>query len=320
MSRRRSWRSTIWARRAAKSVIASPYPGQLRLEDVVAQLPRRQDRHAAAAGPHDAGPLEVGEEAADALARGAGELGEVRLVHADRHLPLHRLLRLFGDELEQHAGDAAGDRLERLARDPLVGGAQAPHQGADELDGDLGVAGEQRPHLAGRQGEQLAVAERFDAGRANLAVEHCQLAEDVAGAERRQRDRAAVGVLAGDAEAALADDVAGVGAIALVEDAGGGWEGARHGDAREALQLPLLEVGEERHAPQQLDRAQALLIAHRPIIAPGRYRTLWKAAKAGFLPPLASRMPQPAPPSAAVWSLRVNQPKPATKPLCRAIS
>ena len=30
---------------------------------------------------------------------------------------------------------------------------------------------------------------------------------------------------------------------------------ARHGDVGEALQLPLLQVGEERHALQQLDRA-----------------------------------------------------------------
>ena len=47
-----------------------------------------------------------------------------------------------------------------------------------------------------------------------------------------------------------ADDVAGVGVVALVEDPGGGGEGARHRDPREALQLVLLEVGEERHAAQ----------------------------------------------------------------------
>ena len=87
---------------------------------------------------------------------------------------------LLGDQLGEDAGDAAGNRLEGLARDPLVGGAQAPHQGGDQLHGDLGVAREQRPHLAGGQGEQLAVAERLDAGRAHLAVEHRELAEDVA--------------------------------------------------------------------------------------------------------------------------------------------
>ena len=49
------------------------------------------------------------------------------------------------------------------------------------------------------------------------------------------------------------DDVAGVGAVALVEDPGPGGEGARHGDVREALQLGFVEIGEERHALQQLD-------------------------------------------------------------------
>ena len=169
--------------------------------------------------------------------------------------PLAAARRLLGDELREDAGDAAGHGLEGLARDPLVGGAQAPHQGGDQLHGDLGVAGEQRPHLAGGQGQQLAVDERFDAGRADLAVEHRQLAEDVAGAERGEGDRAPVGVLAGDAEAARADDVAGVGVVALVEDPRRGGEGARHRDPREALELLLLEVGEERHAAQQLDRA-----------------------------------------------------------------
>ena len=126
------------------------------------------------------------------------------------------------------------------------------------------MAGEQRPHLARRQGEQLAVGESFDAGRAHLAVEHRQLAEDVTVAERGQRDRAPVGVLPGDPEAAVADDVAGIGVVALVEDPGRGGKGTGDGDAREALQLALLEVGEERHAAQQLNRPLPLLtISHR---------------------------------------------------------
>src|SRR4029079_13522031 len=88
-----------------------------------------------------------------------------------------------------------------------------------------------------------------------VAVEHRQLAEDLAGAQGGQGDRPAVGVLAGDAEASLLDDVAGVGVSALVENAGPGREGAGHGHVREALELALLEVGEQRHAPQQLDCA-----------------------------------------------------------------
>ena len=52
--------------------------------------------------------------------------------------------------------------------------------------------------------------ERLDRRRAALVVEHRQLAEDVAGAEVRERDRAAVGVLADRPRVAAAHDVAGV--------------------------------------------------------------------------------------------------------------
>jgi hypothetical protein len=56
--------------------------------------------------------------------------------------------------------------------------------------------------------------------------------------------------------------------VALVKDAGAGGEGAGHGNVGEALQLSLLEVGEERHAAQQLHRALPNLphIAHKSII------------------------------------------------------
>jgi hypothetical protein len=109
--------------------------------------------------------------------------------------------------------------------------------------------------IVGWQRQQLPLGQGLGAGRALVAVEHRQLAEDLAGTEGGEGDRTAVGVFAGDAEAAVLDDVAGVGIVALVEDPGPGREGPRHGDVREALQLPLLQVGEERHAPQQLDRA-----------------------------------------------------------------
>ena len=117
--------------------------------------------------------------------------------------------------------------------------------------------------MTSTDGELLAVGERLGAGRAEVAVEHRQLPEDLARAERGERYRATVGVLAGDPEAAFADDVAGVGTVPLVEDPGPGREGARHGDAREPLQLVLFEIGEERHAAQQLYRAEDLLhVAH----------------------------------------------------------
>ncbi len=132
------------------------------------------------------------------------------------------------------------------------------------------MAGEQGLDVDRRQRQQLAIGKRLGAGRAEVAVEHRQLAEDLARAERGEGDRAPVGVLAGNPEAALADDVAGVGAISLVEDPRPGRERARHRDPREPLQLPFLEVGEERHAAQQLNRTPALLRGgHRLIIQAG---------------------------------------------------
>ena len=100
------------------------------------------------------------------------------------------------------------------------------------------MRGDHPPDVGGRQPEQLGVGERLDARGAHAAVEHRQLAEDVAGPERRERDRAAVGVLARNAKVALADDVAGVGVIALVEDPHALREraGDRHGaDPRELV-------------------------------------------------------------------------------------
>ena len=47
-----------------------------------------------------------------------------------------------------------------------------------------------------QDGDGLHVVERLDRGRAQLVVEHRQLAEDVAGPEVRERDDAPVGVLA----------------------------------------------------------------------------------------------------------------------------
>ncbi len=66
--------------------------------------------------------------------------------------------------------------------------------------------------------ERLEVVDRLDGGRAPLVVEHRQLAEDLAGAERGERDLAAVGVLADRPRVAAADDVARVGGVALAED------------------------------------------------------------------------------------------------------
>ena len=71
-----------------------------------------------------------------------------------------------------------------------------------------------------------------------LVVEHRQLAEDVAGPEVGERDRAAVDVLADRAGVAAADDVARVGRVALAEDHGAAGEVARDGDVGDAARGP----------------------------------------------------------------------------------
>ena len=119
-------------------------------------------------------------------------------------------LAMFDDELREHGRDAALHGLERLARVALVGRPQAPAERDHELDRDLGVARQQRAHVDARDAEHVERVDRLDGGRAALVVEHRQLAEDVARAERGEGDLAAVGVLADGAGVAGAHDVAGV--------------------------------------------------------------------------------------------------------------
>ena len=96
-------------------------------------------------------------------------------------------LRLAHEPVEHHR-DAALDRLEGLAGEALVGLAQAPAQRDDELDRDVGVLAQQAAHVGAQDGDGLHLVERLDRGRAQLVVEHRELAEDVAGAEVRERD------------------------------------------------------------------------------------------------------------------------------------
>src|SRR5205085_11927698 len=116
--------------------------------DVIAELVRLQHGDPAAAGADDPGALQLREEAADRLTRGAGELGEVGLVHLDRHLflglPVAAPIVLgLAAELGEDAGDATGDGLEGLAGEADVGGAEAADEAGDQLQRDLGVTGEQ---------------------------------------------------------------------------------------------------------------------------------------------------------------------------------
>src|SRR3954466_7552694 len=110
--RRRSCRSTIRSRAASV--------------DVVPERVGLMHHDLASAGGDQTGSLELRQEAAGALARGAGELGDLGLRRADEDVAPELAVGAQRLHLpEQGARDAAGDRLERLARDPLVRRAQA---------------------------------------------------------------------------------------------------------------------------------------------------------------------------------------------------
>ena len=176
------------------------------------------DEAPAALGDHP-GALEHGEEAAGGLARGAGELREVGL--RGRHEHVRRVLRprrSLLDQLAEHDRDAALHRLKGLAREPLVGLAQAPAE---------------RDHQARRDICGCSVISRRMSGPSTPTTLVCSIASTVA--ERRsssniasspkmspgpnvgERDRAPVGVRADRARVAVANDVAGVAGVALAE-------------------------------------------------------------------------------------------------------
>src|SRR5919107_845593 len=129
--------------------------------------------------------------------------------------------------------EAAG----RLAREAFVGLAQPAPECDDELDGDVGVLAQEAAHVRARDGDRVDRVERLDCRRAPFGVEHGQLAEDVARAEVRERDRAPVDVLAHRARVAAADHVAGVALVALAEDDLLGVEAARHRDLGDPAQV-----------------------------------------------------------------------------------
>ena len=93
----------------------------------------------------------------------------------------------------------------------------------------------------------------LDAGGATLAVEHRQLAEDRAGPEGRQRDHAAVGVLAGDPAAAAAGRCSRRRRDRPRGRPGCRREAARDRDLRDPLELLRRELREQRHAAEELD-------------------------------------------------------------------
>src|SRR6476619_1704340 len=104
MPRPRSCRSTI--RWRAASV------------DVVPEGVRLMHNDLAAAGRDQPRPLALREEAARALARRAGKLGDLGLGRADENVAAELAVGTERLHLaQQRARDAPGDRLERLPRD-----------------------------------------------------------------------------------------------------------------------------------------------------------------------------------------------------------
>src|SRR5439155_16734575 len=123
--------------------------------------------------------------------------------------------------------------------------------------------------VGGGQGQQLALAERLDARRTDLAVEHRELAEDIPWPEVGERDRPPVGMLAGHPEGTGADDEAGVGMVYLVKHPRRLRIATPPVDAREAIQLLLVQLREQGDPAEELDGA-LLGRHHTAIITQGR--------------------------------------------------
>ena len=151
----------------------------------------------AALGDH-AGALEHGEEAARGLARGAGELREVGLGGGDEDVG--RRARPAATSCSTSSPSTTATRLWTVWKDwrerrSLISRRRRPSAitrrmaicGCSPISRRM--SGPSTPTTLGR-------LERLDGGRAQLVLEHRELAEDIAGAERRERDRAPVAVLA----------------------------------------------------------------------------------------------------------------------------
>ena len=160
---------------------------------------------------------------------------------------------LLRDKVAEDDRDPALDRLEGLPREAVVGLTQPPPERDHQPHRDLVMFGHQAPHVWPEHSDDARRLDRFDRRRAKLVLEHRELAEDVSGPERRERDRAPVRVGADRAGLAEPDDVTGVARVALAENNLAGLEGARDRDLGDALKVVHLERGEDGHTPEQLD-------------------------------------------------------------------
>src|SRR5215210_807074 len=122
--RRRSWRATMRSR----SVDVVPEPSGVMHGDL--STTQGDDTRA----------FKRRKEAAGALARGAGEMGDLGLGRPDQDVLLGSAVGLARDRLrEQRARHAAGHGLERLLKQPLVGAAHALREAGQQLQRDVRV-------------------------------------------------------------------------------------------------------------------------------------------------------------------------------------
>ena len=225
--------------------------------DIALQRRRVVDRQPPAALGDHAGALEHGEEAArPTRARSRRACARSACVAVIEHVALARALgaRLL-DELGEHGGDAALHGLEglaaRAARWPRAAGGRAR---STSLTAMLRVA---RASAARMSGPRIASTSRSSIAS---TVAERRSSSNIASSPKmspgpnvRERDLAAVGVLAHRARVAGAHDVARVGVVALAEDDLARGE-ARAGRRPSATRprSSRAELREHRHAAEQL--------------------------------------------------------------------
>src|SRR5882757_800654 len=148
--------------------------------------------------------------AVDAFAGGADEDAELLLRDVD-----------FGAEVASQRAEPAGEpdrqRLQHGFLHPLAHPADALAEQLDQLDRDAGLAFEMAEKILAAQHEQFGWFAGGGIGGAALAVEHRDLAKEIAGAEEIQGQAAAVRRPGLDPDLAAADAVQGVAGIALLE-------------------------------------------------------------------------------------------------------
>jgi hypothetical protein len=209
-------------------------------------------RHLATSERDDAGPLERGQEAAAALPRGARELRDLGLRGADQDVGVRRASGLPRDGLgEQGARHPARDGLEGLLEQPLVRLAHPLGEACEQLQSEVRVPLDQPLHVRREQRDGAGGLDDLGGGRARLAPEHRELAEEHPGVQLRERHHAAVLVLAREHDRPRPEQVAGVAHVALAEDHLAPVPVAWHGHLCHLPELVRVEVAEHLRGRQE---------------------------------------------------------------------